>query len=76
MRHCLATQSKVTVGRRGLMISRDGSEERSVELTVTPLKGQKGDLVGTVIVVRDVSELRGITDRCRIRRVTMRSPGW
>ena len=61
VRHCLTTQSKVTVGRRGLMISRDGGEERSVELTVTPLKGQKGDLVGTVIVVRDVSELRGIT---------------
>lgn len=61
VRHCLATQSKVTVGRRGLMISRNGSEERSVELTVTPLKGQKGDLAGTVIVVRDVSELRGIT---------------
>ncbi|GFE84028.1 hypothetical protein GCM10011487_60280 [Steroidobacter agaridevorans] len=61
VRHCLATQSKVTAGRRGLMISRDGTEERSVELTVTPLKGQKGDLVGTVIVVRDVSELRGIT---------------
>jgi diguanylate cyclase (GGDEF)-like protein/PAS domain S-box-containing protein len=54
VRHCLATQSKVTVGRRGLMISRGGGEERS-------LKGQKGDLVGTVIVVRDVSELRGIT---------------
>lgn len=61
VRHCLTTQSKVTVGRRGLMISRGGGEERSVELTVTPLKGQKGDLVGTVIVVRDVSELRGIT---------------
>lgn len=61
VRHCLATQSKVTVGRRGLMISRNGNEERSVELTVTPLKGQKGDLVGTVVVVRDVSELRGIT---------------
>jgi diguanylate cyclase (GGDEF)-like protein/PAS domain S-box-containing protein len=61
VRHCLATQSKVTAGRRGVMISRSGGEERSVELTVTPLKGQKGDLVGTVIVVRDVSELRGIT---------------
>jgi diguanylate cyclase (GGDEF)-like protein/PAS domain S-box-containing protein len=61
VRHCLATQSKVTAGRRGLMISRNGSEERSVELTVTPLKGQKGDLVGTVVVVRDVSELRGLT---------------
>lgn len=61
VRHCLATQSRVTVGRRGLMISRDGGDERSVELTVTPLKGQKGDLMGTVIVVRDVSELRGLT---------------
>ena len=61
VRHCLTTQSKVTVGRRGLMILRGGGEERSVELTVTPLRSQKGDLIGTVIVVRDVSELRGIT---------------
>jgi diguanylate cyclase (GGDEF)-like protein/PAS domain S-box-containing protein len=61
VRHCLTTQARVTVGRRGLMISRGGGEERSVELTVTPLKGQKGDLIGTVVVVRDVSELRGIT---------------
>jgi diguanylate cyclase (GGDEF)-like protein/PAS domain S-box-containing protein len=61
VKHCLATQSRVTVGRRGLMISRSGAHERSVELTVTPLKTQKGELIGTVIVVRDVSELRGLT---------------
>ncbi|MFL6548427.1 MAG: EAL domain-containing protein [Povalibacter sp.] len=62
VRQCLSTQAKVTVGRRGLMISRDGNDERSVELTVTPLKGHhKADLAGTVIAVRDVSELRGIT---------------
>lgn len=61
VRHCLATQSKVTAGRRGVMISHGDGEERSVELTVTPLKSQKGDLLGTVVVVRDVSELRGIT---------------
>jgi len=62
VRQCLSTQAKVTVGRRGLMISRNGTDERSVELTVTPLKGhQKADLAGTVIAVRDVSELRGIT---------------
>ena len=61
VRHCLATQSKVTAGRRGVMITRGGGDERSVELTVTPLKGQKGEVMGTVIVVRDVSELRGIT---------------
>ncbi|MFO7305647.1 MAG: EAL domain-containing protein [Gammaproteobacteria bacterium] len=61
VRHCLTTQARVTVGRRGLMISHDGQNERSVELTVTPLKTQKGDLMGTVIVIRDVSELRGLT---------------
>jgi diguanylate cyclase (GGDEF)-like protein/PAS domain S-box-containing protein len=61
VRQCLQTQTRVTVGRRGLMISRGGGDERSVELTVTPLKGQKGDLTGTVVIVRDVSELRGIT---------------
>src|SRR5690606_25539682 len=61
VRHCLATQARVTVGRRGLMISHSGENERSVELTVTPLKTQKGDLMGTVTVIRDVSELRGLT---------------
>lgn len=60
VRQCLSTQSKVTVGRRGLMVSAHGGGERSVDLTVTPLKGQKGDVTGTVIVVRDVSEVRGI----------------
>jgi diguanylate cyclase (GGDEF)-like protein/PAS domain S-box-containing protein len=60
VRQCLTTQAKVTVGRRGLMISRGGGDERSVELTVTPLKGQKADLIGAVVVLRDVSELRGI----------------
>lgn len=60
VRQCLSTQTRVTVGRRGLMVSSQGGEERSVEVTVTPLKGQRGDLTGTVIVVRDVSEVRGI----------------
>jgi diguanylate cyclase (GGDEF)-like protein len=43
------------------MISRGGGHERSVELAVTPLKGQRGELIGTVVVLRDVSELRGLT---------------
>lgn len=61
VRQCLTTQNKVTVGRRGLMISRNGTDEQSVELTVTPLRGPRADLAGTVVAVRDVSELRGIT---------------
>ncbi len=60
VRQCLTTHQKVTVGRRGLMISRGGGDERSVELTVTPLRAHKSEISGTVIVVRDVSEVRGL----------------
>ncbi|HVF16067.1 MAG TPA: EAL domain-containing protein [Steroidobacteraceae bacterium] len=60
VRQCLTTQTKVTVGKRGLMITRGGGDERSVELTVTPLKLHKSELNGAVVVVRDVSEVRGI----------------
>jgi diguanylate cyclase (GGDEF)-like protein/PAS domain S-box-containing protein len=60
VRQCLVTQQRVTVGRRGLMIARGGGEERSVELTVTPLKSHKAEISGTVVVVRDVTEVRGL----------------
>lgn len=60
VRQCLTTKQKVTVGRRGLMIVRGGGDERSVELTVTPLRAHKSELAGTVVVVRDVSEVRGL----------------
>lgn len=61
VRQCLASKSRVTLGRRGLMVAREGAEERSVELSVAPLKSSRGELVGAVIVIRDVSELRGFT---------------
>lgn len=56
---CLATRSKVIAGRRGLKISRgQGNGERLIELSVTPLDAPAGPLVGTVVVLRDVSEMR------------------
>ncbi len=58
---CLTTRSRVTLGRRGLMLVRDGDREHSVELTASPLKNSRGELSGAVIVMRDVSELRGLT---------------
>jgi diguanylate cyclase (GGDEF)-like protein/PAS domain S-box-containing protein len=58
---CLTTRSRITAGRRGLMIARNGQEERSVELTASPLKGHRGDLIGAVVSIRDVTELRGLT---------------
>jgi len=58
---CLTTRSRVSVGRRGLMIIGDGTDERSVEITASPLKNNRGDLAGAVVVIRDVSEARGLT---------------
>jgi diguanylate cyclase (GGDEF)-like protein/PAS domain S-box-containing protein len=59
VRQCLATQSRVTVGRRGMLISRAGQDERSVELTASPLKDPRGEIAGTTVLIRDVTELRG-----------------
>jgi len=61
VRQCLASKSRVTLGRRGLMVAREGTEERSVELSAAPLMSSRGEVVGAVIVIRDVSELRGFT---------------
>src|SRR5690606_27022568 len=61
VKQCLTTRTRVSVDRRGLMVARDGTGERSVELSVSPLRNHRGDVVGTVIAIRDVSELRGLT---------------
>jgi len=60
VRQCLTTKARVSVGRRGLMIGA-GANERSVELTASPLKNNRGELAGVVVVMRDVSEARGLT---------------
>ncbi len=60
VKQSLSAQSRVTAGRRSLMLSRTG-EERSVDLSVSPLKSPYGDQTGTVVLLRDVSELRGLT---------------
>ncbi|MGD9841755.1 MAG: EAL domain-containing protein [Steroidobacteraceae bacterium] len=56
----LTTQARISAGRRSLLIAR-GGEERSVDLSVSPLKSPYGDQTGTVVLLRDVSEMRGLT---------------
>jgi len=60
VQQALTTQARVSAGRRSLMLTRTG-EERSVDLSVSPLKSPYGDQTGTVVLMRDVSELRGLT---------------
>jgi diguanylate cyclase (GGDEF)-like protein/PAS domain S-box-containing protein len=60
VKQSLTTQARVSAGRRSLLVAR-GGEEHSVDLSVSPLKSPYGDQTGTVVLLRDVSELRGLT---------------
>jgi len=58
---CLAMRRRVNMGRRAVMISPDGEQEHSVEITASPIRGPGNSISGTVVVFHDVSELRGLT---------------
>jgi len=58
---CLAMRRRVNMGRRAVMVSRDGEHEHSVELSASPIRGPGESISGTVVVFHDVGELRGLT---------------
>ena len=62
VRKALATGGRVTMGKRAVLVPVNGSLERSVEISVTPLKSNGNDFVlGLVLVMHDTSEMRGLT---------------
>ncbi len=61
VRKALTTGTKVTINRRAVLVPSNGSAERSVEINVSPLRADDGSAIGAVIVLHDISELRGIT---------------
>ena len=58
---CLSMRRRVNMGRRALMVSRDGEHEHSIEITASPIRGPGNSISGTVVVFHDVSEIRGLT---------------
>jgi diguanylate cyclase (GGDEF)-like protein/PAS domain S-box-containing protein len=60
VRQCLAAGATVTLARRALLLSRPDDAEHSVELSVSPLHGDANALAGTVVLLHDVTEQRGI----------------
>ncbi len=58
---CLEERRRVDLGRRALLISRASGDEYSVELRASPIRAGGGETSGCVIVLHDVSELRGLT---------------
>jgi diguanylate cyclase (GGDEF)-like protein/PAS domain S-box-containing protein len=61
VRKALTTGGRITVGKRAVLVPTNGSMERSVEISVTPLKSEAKETLGLVLVMHDTSELRGLT---------------
>jgi diguanylate cyclase (GGDEF)-like protein/PAS domain S-box-containing protein len=61
VRQSIATGTRVSLGRRGMLVHADSNGERSIEVTVSPMRDAAGQVDGTVIALRDVSDLRGLT---------------
>jgi diguanylate cyclase (GGDEF)-like protein/PAS domain S-box-containing protein len=57
----LEMRRRVNMGRRALLVSRDGEHEHSIEITASPIRGPGNSISGTVVVFHDVSEIRGLT---------------
>ncbi len=60
---CLMNRKRISMGRRALLVSRIDDKELSVEVTASPVTALDGSVSGSVIMIRDVSELRGLTAR-------------
>ena len=58
---CLATRQRVNMGRRAMLLGRSADHEHSVELTASPIRRDSGGIGGVVILIHDVSEIRGLT---------------
>ncbi len=63
VQQCLATGSRVNLGRRALLIARTSGNELGVEATASPIKGAEGEIAGVAVMLHDVSELRGLTQQ-------------
>ena len=63
VQQCLATGSRVNLGRRSILISRASGNELGVEATASPIRGPQGDVTGVAVMLHDVSELRGLTQQ-------------
>jgi diguanylate cyclase (GGDEF)-like protein/PAS domain S-box-containing protein len=61
VRKALSIGGRVTMGKRAVLVPASSSPERSVEISVTPLRADNNEMLGLVVVMHDTSELRGLT---------------
>lgn len=60
VRQCLASGAPVSLGRRTLLLARPDDVDHSIEISVAPMRDGADHLTGTVVLLQDVTEQRGI----------------
>jgi diguanylate cyclase (GGDEF)-like protein/PAS domain S-box-containing protein len=50
----------LNLSRRAVLLGKPSGEERAIELAASPLRDESGELAGAVILLHDVTELRGL----------------
>ncbi|MGB9330562.1 MAG: EAL domain-containing protein [Steroidobacteraceae bacterium] len=60
VRAALTSGAAVNLSRRALLLSRTNGAERSIELTASPMRNPAKELIGAVVMLHDITELRGL----------------
>ena len=60
VRQALTSGATLNLSRRALLLSRSTGSERSIELSASPIRDAGRELSGAVIMLHDVTELRGL----------------
>lgn len=63
VQQCLGSGSRVSLGRRALLIARSTGVEVGVEASASPIRGADGEVAGAAVMLHDVTELRGLTQQ-------------
>ena len=56
----LTSGAPVNLSRRALLLSRTNGNERSIELSASPIRNSDRELIGAVVLLHDVTEMRGL----------------
>ena len=60
IQRCLGEGTRIDLGRRTLMVSKISGHEHSIELSAAPIRTGDGQVLGAVVLLHDVSEIRGL----------------
>jgi diguanylate cyclase (GGDEF)-like protein/PAS domain S-box-containing protein len=60
VRQALAAGTPLNLGRRAVVLRQPGGAEHLVELSAAPIHMETGESIGAVVLLRDVTEMRGM----------------